>query len=306
MPRFFAVIAAEMFERSSDVFALHPFMYNGINASNYDDSLEVLKKKFEQTVEYGVRQIAVLADDAGVPGGNNEAGWDVYTRLMKDLTDWVSSEEMQEKYEGLKVVIPFCPNDYMGNGNSAQLKYLGQNMPETVPLVVTGGKVWGEVSPSFTQGFKDGVGRGPYMWINWPCTDNTRDHLSMGGYGAVFHALSAPGKYAACGSFSGAIEKVDLTQCIGSAEKYDILSLLKRRVGEGAKLPLFYLSCGENDFIYDNSVRLEQAMTNLGVAHRWESVEGFAHEWRFWDMQLERFIKWLPRTDYYKGKVRNV
>ncbi len=164
------------------VFALHPFMYNGINASNYDDSLEVLKKKFEQTVEYGVRQIAVLADDAGVPGGNNEAGWDVYTRLMKDLTDWVSSEEMQEKYEGLKVVIPFCPNDYMGNGNSAQLKYLGQNMPETVPLVVTGGKVWGEVSPSFTQGFKDGVGRGPYMWINWPCTDNSKKHLIMGGY----------------------------------------------------------------------------------------------------------------------------
>ena len=164
------------------VFALHPFMYNGINASNYDDSLEVLKKKFEQTVEYGVRQIAVLADDAGVPGGNNEAGWDIYTRLMKDLTDWVSSEEMQEKYEGLKVVIPFCPNDYMGNGNSAQLKYLGQNMPETVPLVVTGGKVWGEVSPSFTQGFKDGVGRGPYMWINWPCTDNSKKHLIMGGY----------------------------------------------------------------------------------------------------------------------------
>lgn len=164
------------------VFALHPFMYNGINASNYDDSLEVLKKKFEQTMEYGVRQIAVLADDAGVPGGNNEAGWDIYTRLMKDLTDWVSSEEMQEKYEGLKVVIPFCPNDYMGNGNSTQLKYLGQNMPETVPLVVTGGKVWGEVSPSFTQGFKDGVGRGPYMWINWPCTDNSKKHLIMGGY----------------------------------------------------------------------------------------------------------------------------
>ncbi|MBM6896632.1 beta-N-acetylglucosaminidase domain-containing protein [Pseudoflavonifractor capillosus] len=164
------------------VFALHPFMYNGINASNYDDSLEVLKKKFEQTMEYGVRQIAVLADDAGVPGGNNEAGWGVYTRLMEDLTNWVSSEEMQEKYQGLKVVIPFCPNDYMGNGNSSQLQYLGKNMPETVPLVVTGGKVWGEVSQNFTANFKNGVGRGPYMWINWPCTDNSKQHLIMGGY----------------------------------------------------------------------------------------------------------------------------
>ncbi len=165
------------------VYALHPFMSNPINASNYDESLQTLKEKFEQTMEYGVRQIAVLADDAGVPGGaNNATGWAVYIKLMEDLTNWVSSKEMQEKYPGLKVTIPFCPNDYMGNGGSAQLQYLGQNMPDSVPLVVTGGKVWGEVSQNFTTNFTSGVGRGPYMWINWPCTDNSKKHLIMGGY----------------------------------------------------------------------------------------------------------------------------
>ena len=57
------------------VYALHPFMSNPINASNYDASLQILKEKFEQTIRYGVRQIAVLADDAGVPGGDNQTGW---------------------------------------------------------------------------------------------------------------------------------------------------------------------------------------------------------------------------------------
>ncbi len=130
--------------------------------------------------------------------------------------------------------------------------------------------------------------------------------LSMGGYGAVLHALKAPQRYAACGCFSGAIEKVDFSKCIRSAENYDIHTLLKTRVAEGAKLPEFYLSCGENDFIYDNSLRLEQAMSKLKIPHYWESVPSFTHEWRFWDIQLEKFIKWLPRTDGYKGKVRSV
>lgn len=164
------------------VFALHPFMSNPINANNYAESVQRLKEKFEQTMKYGVRQIAVLADDAGVPGGDNEAGWELQTRLMKELVDWVSSPEMQAKYPGLKTTVPFCPNAYMyGSGNN-QLKYFGQNMPATVPLVVTGGKVWGEVSQNFTQNFTSWVGRGPYLWINWPCSDNSKRHLIMGGY----------------------------------------------------------------------------------------------------------------------------
>ena len=130
--------------------------------------------------------------------------------------------------------------------------------------------------------------------------------LSMGGYGAVFHALSAPDKYAACGCFSGAIEKVDTSRCIRSAEEYDIYSLLAKRIKEGADLPQFYLSCGEDDFIYDNSLRLHARLTESGIHHCWDSVKGFRHEWRFWDMQLEKFIKWLPRTDEYKGSARNV
>ena len=50
------------------VFALHPYMYNPITDSNYDDSMAIMKAKFTQVIEAGVRQIAILADDAGNQG----------------------------------------------------------------------------------------------------------------------------------------------------------------------------------------------------------------------------------------------
>lgn len=130
--------------------------------------------------------------------------------------------------------------------------------------------------------------------------------LSMGGYGALFHALSAPQRYAACGCFSGAIEKVDLSQCMRPAENYDIYALLGRAVKDGVKLPSLYLSCGTEDFVYDNCLRLHETLDSYRIGHYWESVNGYTHEWRFWDMQLEKFIKWLPRKDAYKGRRRLV
>lgn len=164
------------------VYALHPFMSSAINQLNYSEKIEQLKAKFEQVIGAGVRQIAVLADDAGVPDDDPQ----LYVKLMTDLTEWVSSADMQEKYPGLKVIIPFCPNDYMGNGSSDQFQTLKQ-LPDTVPLVVTGGRIWGEVSSEFTTNFTNNAGRGPYMWINWPCSDNSKRHLIMGGYITFLH-----------------------------------------------------------------------------------------------------------------------
>ena len=165
------------------VFALHPFMNSPITNANYEESVQTLKEKFEQVMGVGVRQIAVLADDAANQGN------DLYIKLMKELVDWVSSEEMQNKYPGLKKIIPFCPVQYMGNGEAWM-----QNMPDEVPVVMTGGRVWGEVTDSFTNAFYGNVNRGPYMWINWPCTDNSKRHLIMGGYTTFLHPGVNPEK----------------------------------------------------------------------------------------------------------------
>ena len=159
------------------VYALHPFMYNAVSFSSeerYQADLAVVQAKFEQVISAGVRQIAILADDAANVGSSN------YIKFLNDMTAWLA--KMQKEYPDLKQTLPFCTQEYMGNG----LGYYAQ-FPENVQIVMTGGRVWGEVSNNFTSTFTNNVGRGPYMWINWPCSDNSKNHLIMGGYSTFLH-----------------------------------------------------------------------------------------------------------------------
>ena len=169
------------------VYALHPFPQgNHLRFdANYDADLAKLKAKFKQVIDQGVRQIAILADDFWNPGGQNGL------RLLNDMTEWL--KEVKKEYPDMKMTIPYVPFDYMGNGSGAELQVLKQ-APENVQIVMTGGRVWGEVTNNFTSTFTKNVGRGPFMWINWPCTDNSKKHLIMGGYDTFLHPGVDPSK----------------------------------------------------------------------------------------------------------------
>lgn len=166
------------------VYALHPYMHNPIRHNteeNYQNDLKIMQDKFEQVIRAGVRQIAILADDAANVGGDN------YTRMLEDMTDWIVT--MQQTYPDLKLELPFVTQEYMYNGES----YFN-NFPDNIQIVMTGGRIWGEVSQSFTNTFTTNAGRGPYLWINWPCTDNSKKHLIMGGYSNFLHPNVDPDK----------------------------------------------------------------------------------------------------------------
>lgn len=157
------------------VYTLHPFMNSVMSfGDDYEADLNVIKEKFTQLLDNGVRKFGILGDDAGVPGGDANN----YVKLMEDLTDWLIEQE--ETYEGLVTDMIFTPNDYMGWGDSDQIQTL-KKLPDSVSLVQTGGRVWGEVTDNFTSTFTENAGRGPYLWINWPVTDNSKQHLIMGG-----------------------------------------------------------------------------------------------------------------------------
>ena len=169
------------------VYALHPFPSgNHLRFDeHYKEDLAKLQAKFKQVIDQGVRQIAILADDFWNPGGQNGL------RLLNDMTDWL--KEVKKEYPDMKMTIPYVPYDYMGNGSSQELQILKQ-APDNVQIVMTGGRVWGEVTDNFTSTFTNNVGRGPFMWINWPCTDNSKKHLIMGGYDTFLHPGVEPSK----------------------------------------------------------------------------------------------------------------
>lgn len=170
------------------VYAIHPFMSNPITTSNYDASVQILKEKFTQVMDSGVRQISILADDAGNQGS------DLYAKLCKDMTDWLHEQQKATnadgtlKYPGLKDTLIFCPVNYMGYGESWY-----SNLPSNVQVVNTGGRVWGKVTNNFVSTFKNNSGVAPFMWVNWPCSDNDKDALHMGGHNEFLGSDVQPG-----------------------------------------------------------------------------------------------------------------
>ena len=170
------------------VFALHPYMHNPIRydtEEHYQEDMNAMKAKFAQVIEAGVRQIAILADDAGRKRPQD------YKRTLDDMTAWI--KEMQKTYPDLKLNLPFCVQEYM-NGVSWLPDYY-TTFPENVQIMVTGGAVWGDVYKGYNTPFTQKFGRAPYLWVNWPCSDNSKNNLVMGGY-QVLHSDVEPGTVA--------------------------------------------------------------------------------------------------------------
>lgn len=193
LPKIEALAKAGNESKCSFVFAIHPFMNNPFNFTNYDEDFATLTARYTQAIEHGVRSIAILEDDSAGSSAEN------LSRLLNDLHDYLL--EMKKAYPDLKTTILYCPTDYMQNGSSYKMKTINANVGDYVNIMMTGGRVWGEVSDSFGKSFKSNIasenaaGRAPYMWINWPCTDNSKQHLIMGGYSTFLHPGINPSDY---------------------------------------------------------------------------------------------------------------
>lgn len=186
------------------VYALHPFQNNPLTEANYAADLQVVQNKFAQVIEAGVRQIAILEDDASA-GGRWSA--DTLARLLTDMENWL--KEMKKTYPDLKTDILFCPG-WMAYANAMtdsnnddvrKIKTVYEKSPEEVRIVMTGGKIWGEVNDTFSDNFYARLaettkgGSYPYLWVNWPCNDNTHNSLIMGGHNYILNEGISPEKY---------------------------------------------------------------------------------------------------------------
>lgn len=150
------------------VWTIHPFMNQGINfGANYENDLQVIKTKFQQLYDVGVRQFGVLADDAGALSSTN------MVRLMTDLDQWVKEKEGVED-------LLFCPPGYnKGWANVADLQ-TWRTMPEDVHIFWTGDGVCGWVNQGTFDYFTQHTGREALMWLNWPVNDINKVRLLMG------------------------------------------------------------------------------------------------------------------------------
>lgn len=132
--------------------------------------------------------------------------------------------------------------------------------------------------------------------------------LSMGGYGAAVHGLNRTDGYAAVGAFSGAYHINPFTLSGGEERPvepgYNPGRLAGELRGKNGKIPKLYIACGENDVLYEGNKSFKDELIAAGADVTWVSTPGYGHEWRYWDMQVEAFLDWLPRTDAYARQGR--
>ena len=140
--------------------------------------------------------------------------------------------------------------------------------------------------------------------------------LSMGGYGTLAHALTNPGRYWAFGAMSPGVfgrEDRRRQEDLDQSSLTDIFRRqiepffeLEARLKEGADLPKGYICCGTQDHLYQRVKEFVEDAKALGADFVWHPVDGYEHEWRYWDMEIANFLKWIPRTDYYADKPHKI
>lgn len=130
--------------------------------------------------------------------------------------------------------------------------------------------------------------------------------LSMGGFGALKTALTYPERYAVVGSFSGALDLKamleirrsdgqyvrEATAILGSDRAVGPENDLRRLVKTAENLPKIYLSCGEEDYLYDINQKFHDDLTEKGIPHRYDHRPG-DHRWDFWDRSIQDFLEYI-------------
>lgn len=160
-------------------WALHPFMSNKITADNYDASLQIVEKKFNQLYEAGVRQFVISADDVEVTGGLLEDG-SLHNKLLNDVATFLKAKNDCND-------LVFVPSAYCYQAEQRLKvdlnKYyasLMKDLDDSIHIMWTGDDVCSSMeSGRFTE-FTNLTNKKPLFWLNWPVNDYSTDHLLMG------------------------------------------------------------------------------------------------------------------------------
>jgi len=206
-----------------------------------------------------------------------------------DYSDWMrlTSVERYAQDHKLAIVMPSASNSFYQDmyKGSDYLTYLSEELPQVM-------KAYFPISRKRENTFVAG--------------------LSMGGYGALKLAFEHTENYAACASLSGAIDIQAVMKSLdaGNIEgpfdfnrifkdpnriegtNADLIHLIQKRIDEKVMLPRVYQTVGTEDFIYKANQSAREKLEKMPLDYTYEEKTGI-HDWKFWDMQIERVMDWL-------------
>mgnify|MGYP001136367964 CR=1 FL=1 len=224
-----------------------------------------------------------------------------------DYTDWIrkSNIELYACEKDLVVVMP--------SGNNAN--YVNW------PGFCTGYNAWDYLFDELM----------PLVYNWFPASPKREDNfiagLSMGGNGALQYAAGHPEKFAAAAILScapvnlhsigvpgKASDKANAafnrrTQNIidnfGGMEGYlqspvNVWDKLPELIKAGS-LPRLYFCIGEDDFLFERYTSFKAYAQGLGLDATFEECPGYQHEWRFWDLFIQKALTFFGLDENSQG-----
>ena len=140
--------------------------------------------------------------------------------------------------------------------------------------------------------------------------------LSMGGGGTIFYALHRPDLFAAAAPLSAATGNWDLDQfkqrsaannaLAGISEerivdyfnRHSIESILNNASEEDMrriKSIRWYISCGDDDFLYEGNSRMHIVFRQKEIPHEFRIKDG-GHTWTYWRMELPLVMEFVSKS----------
>ncbi|MDO4298733.1 MAG: alpha/beta hydrolase-fold protein [Lachnospiraceae bacterium] len=209
-------------------------------------------------------------------------------------------------------------NDYMSWNRFTCIERYAEERRIAVVTFSVGNK--GYMNAAYGENYYDFVEKElpEFLKANFPISDRPEDTYiagaSMGGYGALAHAFGHPESYRAVGAFSPATAwrhdpsyNEATVDRLGHEmpEMMDLYETLDQDLKDGKKLPDIFCCMGERDFLLESGERFRQYLEEKQVAHRYDLLPEYEHEWAIWEKELPEFLDWLPRTDLYAGMEKH-
>lgn len=218
-----------------------------------------------------------------------------------DHSDWIrkSNIELYACERDLIVVMPSALNTNYANWEHFSIGYNMYDflLKELMPLV--------------------------YGWF--PASDKREDNfiagLSMGGRGTCVYAMNHPEKFAAAAILSACPRETRWLKdndprlwertvgCIenrGGFEAYEASyentwRVLDEAVAAGTPLPRLYFACGKDDHLFPAYEHFKRHAQEIGLEATFEEIDGYKHEWRFWDLTIQKALDFFGLTDASSG-----
>lgn len=125
--------------------------------------------------------------------------------------------------------------------------------------------------------------------------------LSMGGGGTIYYALHKPDMFAAAAPLSastGNWRPAENQQTPFTAQSNSMPEILENAPEDylkKVKSIRWYISCGDDDFLYEGNARMHILFRQKEIPHEYRVKDG-GHTWTYWRMELPLVMEFVAKS----------